>query len=222
MSSTSRAVDRTCASPSNGHPAAQICPYCGERFTPLFPGTARETTTCQRSDCRMAKRNTHSKAYRRLAKRGVPIARCEICGHPYEKTKSDRRTCGSVNCQTERNRRYGARYYLARRDASRSEEPPKERRYQVCGICGRAFLPRNRRQWTCGRKECVRERERRAGLAGQDRLQAGTQDAVNRVPESERTAIASRNCLRCERLFKPEHKGYWLCRACRRKNERDS
>lgn len=67
---------------------------------------------------------------------------CKECGKEFIAKKPEQKFC-SCAC--------GGRYSIKHREPLKPTKPPKE-----CIICGKEFIPWNKTQVTCGRKECQR------------------------------------------------------------------
>ena len=136
--------------PNERRPLARkmrTCPYCGDRFDPLY----RNSATCSKVECRLQRKYEMDRERKAEAKGPAIIAKCDICGHEYQKTGQNRRTCGSANCQNELQRR---------RYKSTHQSQAKPRKFSVCKICGKTYLQVRRTSLVCS-EECRFEANRR-------------------------------------------------------------
>ena len=125
----------------------RTCPYCGDRFDPIY----RNSATCAKPECRLQRKQDVDRERKANARGPAIIAKCDICGHDYQKTGQNRRTCGSANCQAElQRRRYKATY----------QSQAKPRKFSVCDICGKTYLQISRTSRFCS-DECRFEANRR-------------------------------------------------------------
>lgn len=129
------------------HQKARTCPYCGDRYIPIYGNSP----TCTKPECRLQRNYEVSRKRKAERKAPVPIVICEVCGHPYKKVAKNRRTCGSANCQMELTRR---------RNRVADEGEPRLRRFAVCEVCGKSYLQLHKRRMTCS-EECGVEMNRR-------------------------------------------------------------
>lgn len=70
---------------------------------------------------------------------------CTICGKEYQETRSDQKTCKSVECKREQSRLWRVK-----------NKPVVKKRRKRCPYCKKLYTPVHKKQITCGSKDCIR------------------------------------------------------------------
>lgn len=187
--------------------ASLICPYCEEPFTPYYRALKRQTKHCAKRACIQAhKRKLENKSLPTDQKGERERGICLVCGDSYIKTTSNRKTCGSTNCQIVWGRRLTSDSYKKRR-----EEDVTQKSFHICPVCGKPHQHKSGKK-TCGSQVCVRAWKI---ISDKKRKEAAKQRKI--TPPPQLPLEKERTCLKCDKIFYSDT--FRLCPKCKRENE---
>lgn len=93
---------------------------------------------------------------------------CAICGAPFTVKGSQRKTCGSQECQATLRKRFMAEYKAKRKPVRPEPEHPP-----TCAVCGQVIRDQNRYRTTCGDTKCQDEHYRMKQAEYRERARQG-------------------------------------------------